>query len=400
MIQLSPRMNGLAGSPASLMRRKVQELRASGRDVIDLSSGDLDFPSPNHVIEAAYRAARRGETKYTNVDGTPELKAAVRRKFETRNDLAFNDDEVIVCNGSTQAVFQGFLATVSADDEVLVPCPYWSQYLNQARLAGANPALIACPQNNGFKLRSDDLRAAISDRTRWLVLNNPANPSGVVYSRDELAAIANVMLEHPDVWILEDNLYEDIVFHGVHTSAIAEVEPRLKPRTLVVGGVAKSYAMMGWRIGYAGGPNHLIWAMANIQSQTTSCASSISQAAAVAALSEPQYSVGERNATLAENRDYMVTRINACAGLSCSPPQGTFYLLICCSGALGKWTSKGDRIMTDRQFAEFLLDEVGVVVAVGEDFGLSPYIRGSFGVQRSALEQAMIRIERACASLS
>ena len=399
MIALAPRMGALAGSPASQIRHKVQEMRTAGRDVVDLSSGDLDFSTPETVVEAACRAARSGETKYTSVDGTPALKEAIRRRFETNNGLIYERDEIIVCSGSTQAIFEGFLATISPDDEVLVPCPYWSQYLNQARLAGARPILMACPQNNGFKLRPDDLRAAIGAKTRWLVLNNPTNPSGAVYSESELSSIAEVMLEHPHIWILEDRLYEDIVFDDMRISALSAIEPKLKDRTLMVGGVAKSYAMMGWRIGYAGGPSHLIQAMANIQSQTTSCASSVSQAAALAALSGSQDLVAERNKILLHRRDYLVEQINLCRGLACRAPQGTFYLLISCAGILGKKKPNGARIDSDRQFADFLLDEVGVVVAVGADFGQSPYIRASFGVHQATLEHAVSRIRLACNTL-
>jgi len=398
-IPLAQRMNSLAGSPASLMRRKVQELRTSGREIFDLSSGDLEFATADHVIKAMHRAALQGQTKYTNVDGTPELKAEVRRKFERRNGLRYGNDEVMVCNGSTQAVFEALFATVSAGDEVLIPAPYWSQYLNQARLAGAAPVVVACSQNEGFKLRPEALRSAIGARTRWLILNNPVNPSGAVYSRAELADLAKVLLEYPSVWILEDTLYEDIVFDGSLSHAIAAVEPLLKSRTLVVGGVAKSYAMMGFRLGYAGGPRHLIRAMAKIQSQTTSCASSMSQAAAVAALSGPQDLVAEQISVLAENRSYIVSRINGCFGLACTPPQGTFYLLVSCAGALGRSGPDGVRIDTDRKFADYLLDQAGVAVGAGGDFGLSPYVRASFGVSRAVLEQAVSRIHRACAAL-
>jgi aspartate aminotransferase len=399
-IPLSPRMDGLPPSPASRMRRKVQELRSSGKDILDLSSGDLDFATPEHVIEAAHLAARNGQTRYTNVDGTRELKDKVRQKFEVRNGLAYESDEVIICNGSTQAIFEAFFATLAPGEEVLVPSPYWSQYLNQTRLAGGKPIPVPCPQNNGFKVRPDELRALLGSRARWFVLNNPTNPTGAVYSRTELAPIAEVMLDFPDVWILEDMLYEDIVFDDRRASSIVEVEPRLKSRTLVVSGVAKSYAMMGWRIGYAGGPSHLIRAMSAIQSQTTSCASSIGQAAAIAALSQSQDSVIERNLILAQNRTFMAARINGCAGLSCLLPEGAFYLLISCAGVLDKATPKGIRIETDRAFAEYLLEAAGVAVAAGEDFGLSPYVRASFGLPSATLEKAASRIERACSLLS
>lgn len=276
-------MAQIGASPASVLRRRARELREAGRPIIELSSGNLDFQTPEHVVAAAHAAARRGETRYTDVDGTPELKDAVRAALERHNDLAYARNEIVICNGSTQALFNALLATLAPDDEVVVPAPYWPPYLDQVRLTGGRPMILPCPQNNRFKLRPDDLAAAITPRTRWLILNSPVNPSGAVYSRAELADIAEVLLPHPEVWILCDGLYEHIAFDDVHAPTLTEVEPRLKPRTLIVSGFSKTYAMMGWRIGYAAGPAALIQAMINIQSQTTSCASSISQAVARAA---------------------------------------------------------------------------------------------------------------------
>ncbi len=339
MTELSPRMAQIGASPASVLRRRARELREAGRPIIELSSGNLDFPTPEHVVAAAHEAARRGDTRYTDVDGTPELKDAVRTALNRHNGLAYTRDEIVICNGSTQALFNALLATVALNDEVVVPAPYWAPYLDQVRLTGGRPVIVPCAQNNGFKLRATDLAAAITPRTRWLILNNPVNPSGAVYSRAELADIAEVLLQHPDVWILCDGLYEHIVFDGLQAPTLAEVEPRLKPRALIVSGVAKTYAMMGWRIGYAAGPVALIQAMINIQSQTTSCASSISQAAACAALNGPQDIVRERTSILQTRRDLFVQILNACDGLSCRPPEGTFYLLASCAGVMGKHSS-------------------------------------------------------------
>jgi aspartate aminotransferase len=396
---LSPRMSRISASPASILRRRARELREAGRDIIELSSGNLDFATPDHVIAAAHAAAQRGETRYTDVDGTPELKEAVRAALQRHNNLAYAQDEIVICNGSTQALFNALFATLAQDDQVIVPAPYWAPYLDQVRLAGGMPVIVPCPQNNGFKLRPGDLRAAITARTRWLIINNPVNPSGAVYSRQELSDIAAVLLQHPDIWILADGLYEHIVFDGLHAPTLAEVEPRLKPRTLTVSGIAKAYAMMGWRIGYAAGPAALIRAMINIQSQTTSCASSVSQAAAVAALSGPQDLLHERASALRARRDLFAGILNGCAGLSCEPPQGTFYLLVGCAGVIGKRSSDGREIRTDRDFATYLLEYADVAAFPGEDFGLSPYIRVSFANSQSTIEEAGRRLKRACEAL-
>jgi aspartate aminotransferase len=396
---LSPRMSRISASPASILRRRARELREAGRNIIELSSGNLDFATPDHVIAAALAAAQRGETRYTDVDGTPELKEAVRAALRRHNNLAYAQDEIVICNGSTQALFNALLATLAQDDQVIVPAPYWAPYLDQVRLAGGTPVIVPCPQNNGFKLRPGDLRAAITARTRWLIINNPVNPSGAVYSRQELSEIAAVLLQHPEIWILADGLYEHIVFDGLHAPTLAEVEPRLKPRTLTVSGIAKAYAMMGWRIGYAAGPAALIRAMINIQSQTTSCASSISQAAAIAALSGPQDLLYERASVLRARRDLFAGILNGCTGLSCEPPQGTFYLLVACAGVIGKRSSDGREIRTDRDFATYLLEHADVATFPGEDFGLSPYIRVSFANSQSTIEEAGRRLKRACEAL-
>lgn len=397
-------MARIGASPASVLRRRARELCEAGRPIIELSSGNLDFATPEHVVAAAREAARRGETRYTDVDGTPELKDAVRAAFKRNNDLAYAREEIVICNGSTQALFNALLATLAADDEVVVPAPYWAPYLDQVRLTGGRPVIVPCaqnpyPQNDGFKLRPTDLAVAITPRTRWLILNNPVNPSGAVYSRAELADIAAVLAQHPDIWILSDGLYEHIVFDGLRAPTLAEVEPRLKPQTLIVSGVAKTYAMMGWRIGYAAGPPALIQAMTNIQSQTTSCASSIGQAAACAALNGPQALVRERTSILQARRDLFAGMLNACNGLSCQPPEGTFYLLVSCAGVMGKRSPDGRQIRTDRDFATYLLEQADLVVVAGEDFGLSPYIRVSFANPPEILQEAGRRLKRACTAL-
>ena len=374
-------------------------MRAAGRDVIALTSGDLDFPTPEHVVTAAHAAALRGETKYTTVDGTPALKDAVRLKFWRDNGLDYGPDEVLVANGSTQVIFNAFFATLALGDEVVVPRPSWEPYLDQVRLAGGSPVAVPVAQNNSFKLQPDDLEAAITPRTRWVVINSPNNPTGAVYTRDELAALAQVLLRHPSVLILADDLYEHIVFDGRRCESIAAVEPRLKARTLTVNGVAKAYAMMGWHIGYGAGPAALIHEMVKVQSQTTSAASSIGQAAAVAALTGPQGLLAERAVILAARRDALVARLNRCPGLACSPPEGTFYLFVSCAGLIGKRAPDGRAIATDRDVAAYLLGAADVAVVPGEDCGLSPYFRVSFALPPERLAEAVTRIECACAAL-
>jgi aspartate aminotransferase len=396
---LAPRMNRIAASPAAVLRRRARELRAAGRDVIELSSGDVDFATPGHVVAAAAEAARRGDTRYTNADGTPELKDAVRAALRREHGIDFDRDEVIVTAGSTQALFEALFATLSPGDEVIVPTPCWMPYVEQARLADGTPVLLPCAQANGFRLRPEELAAAITPRTRWLVLNNPVNPTGVTYAAEELAALADVLHRHPQVWVLADGLYEHIVFDGRRAATIAEVAPRLRERTITVGGVAKSYAMMGWRVGWAAGPAALIREMTKIQSQTTSCPSSISQAAALAALTGPQEVLAERAAALAERRDAFVSLLNACRGLICAAPEGTLYLFASCAGVIGRHAPDGREIRTDRDFAAYLLDSVDVAVVPGADLGLSPYVRVSFAQPPGVLAEAARRIERACAQL-
>lgn len=393
---LSPRMAGIATSPASALRHRAGILRAAGHDVIALSSGDLDFPTPEHVVAAAHRAALDGETRYPNADGTPALKDAVRAAFVRQNGLAYGPDEVIVSNGSSQALFGALFATLADGDEVIVPSPGWASYLDQVRLAGGTPVVVPCVQNSGFKLRPEDLRAAITGRTRWVVINNPVNPSGAVYTAAELAALAAVLLEYPRVWVLADGLYEHIVFDGRRAPTMVEAEPRLRSRTLTVSGVAKAYAMMGWRIGYAGGPASLIRAMTAIQSHTTGGASSIGQAAALAALSGPQDLLTARAAVLAARRDRMVALMRACPGLACTPPEGSFYLLVSCAGVIGRLTPQGTHIATDRDFAAYLLEAADVAVFAGADLGVSPYVRVSFALPEATLDTAGQRIRQAC----
>src|SRR5262245_10222500 len=393
------RVECIETSPAATFRRRTGELRAAGRDVIVLSSGDLDFPTPPHVVAAAHAAALRGDTRYTNADGSPEPKDAIRAKFKRENGLDYDRDEVIACSGSVQAMFHAFMATLEPGDEVIVPVPYWPSYPAQVLLAGGVPVTVQCPQNNAFKLAPEALEASITERTRSLVINNPTNPSGALYSPAELAAIAAVLLHHPRVSVVTDDLYEHMIFDDGEFATIAAVEPRLRDRVLVVNGVSKAYAMMGWRLGYAAGPRALVAAMTRIQSHTSSCPSAISQAAALAALAGPQGLLRERALALARRRDMMVELLNRAAGLSCRPSQGTFYLLASCAGVLGTLTPEGKPIDCAGDFAAYLLESENVAVLPAEDCGVSAYVRASFAVAPERLREAGLRIIRACAAL-
>jgi aspartate aminotransferase len=386
-------------SPAAAFRRKVREARDQGRDIIDLTAGDLDFPTPPHVVEAAVAAARRGDTRYTDVDGTPELKDAVRAHFRRQNGLTYQPAEIVVTNGSSQAIANSFIASLRAGDEVVIPSPGWQTYAGQTALAGGTPIAAPCYQNNRFKLAPDDLAAAITERTRWVVINNPVNPTGALYSHSELAGLCQVLQQHPQVWVLADNLYEHNVFDGQTSVTPLQVDPRLRDRTVTIGGVAKSYSMTGWRIGWAAGPRAFIADMTRIQQLTTSCASSISQAAAVAALTGPQEVVKEYAAALQAKRDRLVRHINGSAGLSCTPPEATFYLCVACAGALGRRTPGGHLIKSGEDLSAYLLEAAGVACLPGEAYALPAYVRMSFAVPAELLDRAGASIQQACGML-
>ena len=400
MSSARPQAKSLHSSPAASFRRKVLDLRSQGRTVIDMTAGDLDFPTPPHVVEAAVAAARSGDTRYTNVDGTPELKDAVREHFRRQNGLAFERSEIIVANGSSQAIASAFAVTMQPGDEVIIPSPTWATYYGQASLAGGVPVPVSCAQNNGFKLRPEDLARAITPRTRWVIINNPVNPTGALYTRAELAELCEVVRQHPDVWVLADNLYEHIVFDGRKAATPLEAAPDLRDRTITISGVAKSYSMMGWRIGYAAGPADVIADMTRIQYLTTSCTSSISQAAATAALAGPQTVLAERAAILQSKRDLAVGLVNACAGLSAVPPEATFYLCVSSAGVVGKRTPEGRVLNTGGDFSDYLLDAAGVAVLPGEAYGLPCYVRMTFAVPTEQIHEAGRLIGEACAALA
>ncbi len=399
MALLSLRLGRIKPSPTIAVTTKAAELKAAGRDVIGLGAGEPDFDTPPTIKAAAIRAIERGDTKYTAVDGTPALKAAIAAKFARENHLTYATNQITVGTGGKQVIYNALMATLDPGDEVIIPAPYWVSYPDMVLLADGTPKVVTCPQNNGFKLRAEDLDAAITARTKWLILNSPSNPTGSAYTREDLRQLAAVLLRHRQVWVLTDDMYEHLVYDGFDFSTIAEVEPRLYERTLTMNGVSKAYCMTGWRIGYAGGPVELIKAIATIQSQSTSNPSSISQAAAVEALNGPQDFIAKNNAVFKERRDLVVAMLNQAKGLHCHRPEGAFYVYPSCAGAIGRKTPQGKVIATDGDFATYLLDAEGVAVVQGEAFGLSPYFRISYATSTAALREACTRIQRACAAL-
>ena len=381
------------------MTIKARELRAAGHDVIQLTIGEPDFHSPRHAIEAAHQAALDGQTKYPAQDGTPALKAAVQRKFKRDRDLDYALDEIMVSNGGKQAIFNAYMATLNDGDEVVIPAPYWAAYGLMARIAGATPVHVTCPQNNGFKLRPEDLDAAITARTKWVILNLPNNPTGAACTRQELEAIADVLRRHPHVWVMSDDMYEHLVYDGFEFHTLAQVAPDLRDRTLTICGVSKTYAMTGWRIGFAAGPRELIRGMVAMQGHATAGVSSVGQAAAVAALDGPQDIVGEMTAIYRRRRDSVVEALNAMPGINCHRPEGAFYVFPNIAGCLGRTTAGGKRLDTDADFALALLDEAHVALVAGAAFGMSPYLRISYATDDDSLARAMARMADFVAAL-
>lgn len=398
-IRLSSRLSAVRSSPTIAITRLAADLRRQGRDIIGLSQGEPDFDTPHHIKEAAKAAIDRGATKYTDVDGTPELKQAIVDKFARENGLLYDRTQISVGTGGKQVIYNALCASLDPGDEVVIPAPYWVSYPDMVLLAGGNPVIVECGDVDGFKLRPAALRAAITPRSRWLILNSPSNPTGAGYSVDDLRGIADVLLQNPQVMVLTDDMYEHIRYDGWTFATIAAVEPKLFNRVLTCNGVSKAYAMTGWRIGFAGGPVALIQAMATIQSQSTTNPSSVSQAAAVAALTGPLEFLEERNATFRERRDLCCEAFNSIAGLNCRSPNGAFYLFPSCAGMIGRERSDGRAISTDVDFTTFLLEEAGVAVVPGSAFGLSPFFRISFATATDRLVAACERIASACATL-
>ncbi len=378
---------------------KARELKAAGEDVIGLGAGEPDFDTPENVKKAAIDAINRGETKYTAVDGIPELKKAVAAKFQRDNGLSYSTDEITVASGGKQVLYNALLATLNQGDEVIVPAPYWVSYPDIVMLAGATPVIVETRLEDKFKLTPEELEKAITAKTRWLIFNSPSNPTGAAYTKDEIKALTDVLLKHPDVWVLSDDIYEHLVYDDFEFFTPAQVEPKLKDRTLTMNGVSKAYSMTGWRIGFGGGPKQLIKAMATLQSQSTSNPCSISQWAAVEALNGPQDFLKGWVDSFRERRDLVVSMLNQCAGLECPTPEGAFYVYPSCAEVIGKTTEGGKKIETDEDFVSALLGEQGVAVVHGAAFGLSPFFRISYATGKDDLEEACRRIQKFCANM-
>jgi aspartate aminotransferase len=387
-------------SPTMAITSKAREMKAAGFDVIGLGAGEPDFDTPDNVKQAAIAAIQRGETKYTAVDGIPELKRAIVAKFARENDLTYKPAEITVGSGGKQVLYNALLATLNPGDEVIVPSPYWVSYPDIVLLAGATPVIVETKVEEGFKLSPKALAAAITPRTKWFIFNSPSNPTGAAYTRDEIKALTDVLLKHENVWVLSDDIYEHLVYDGFAFSTPAQVEPKLKGRTLTMNGVSKAYSMTGWRIGYAGGPEPLIKGIATLQSQSTSNPCSISQWASVEALEGPQDFLKSWVASFQDRRDLVVSMLNQANGISCPTPEGAFYVYPSCAGVVGRKSRDGKKIETDEDFATALLQEEGVAVVHGAAFGLSPFFRISYATGIEALEEACRRIQRFCANVT
>lgn len=396
---LATSLSRIKPSPTMAVTAKAQELRAAGKNVIGLGAGEPDFDTPDHIKEAAIAAIRRGETKYTKVDGTPELKAAVVQKFKEQNGLDYGLDQVSVNCGGKHSIYNAIMASVNPGDEVIIPCPYWVSYPDIVLLAAGRPVFISTTMEKDFKITPEQLEEAITPKTKWLIFNSPSNPSGSAYSRAEIKALGEVLKRHPHVWVMTDDIYEHIIYDGFEFFSFGKVVPDLMDRILTVNGVAKAYSMTGWRIGFAGGPKGLIKGMAKIQSQSTSNPCSISQAAAVEALTGTHAHLEIWLKAFKERRDLVVAMMNDAEGMSCRTPIGAFYAYPSCAGAIGKTTPGGKRIENDTDFVTYLLEDVGVAAVQGEAFGLSPYLRISYAASMDVLKDACARIQDACSRL-
>jgi aspartate aminotransferase len=379
---------------------KARALKLAGRDVIGLGAGEPDFDTPDNIKEAAIRAIREGRaSKYTNVDGLAELKAAVVAKFKRENGLDYKPSQISVGTGGKQVLYNAFVATLNPGDEVIIPAPYWVSYPDMVLLAGGTPVPVVATAESGFKLKPEQLERAITPRTKWLLLNSPSNPTGAAYTRAELKALTDVLVRHPHVWVMTDDMYEHLVYDDFVFTTPAQIEPALYERTLTVNGVSKAYCMTGWRIGFAGGPEPLIKAMAAIQSQSTSNPAAVSQWAAVEALNGPKDFIPVHNKIFKERRDLCVSMLNQAKGIHCHKPEGAFYVYPSCAGTIGKTAPSGHKIGTDEDFVTELLDAEGVAVVQGTPFGLGPAFRISYATATPLLQEACERIQRFCAGL-
>lgn len=397
---IAGRLNRISPSQTIAISSKARALAAAGRNIVSLSAGEPDFDTPDNIKQAAIRAIGRGETKYTDVGGTPALKRAIIDKFRRDSGIDYRPDEVIVSTGGKQVIFNALLATLEPGDEVIIPSPGWVSYPDIVALADGTPVIVACGPNAGFKLRAEQLEEAITPRTKWVILNSPNNPTGAAYSADELRPLCEVLLRHPQVWILSDDIYEKLVYGGFKAATVAEIEPGLRERTLTMNGVSKAYAMTGWRIGYAGGPSVLVKAMDKLQSQSTSNPSSISQAAALEALTGSQESVAQMVRVYERRRDLVVDALSSVPGLACHRPEGAFYVYPSMQGVLGRATPSGMVIDTDERFVTELLEAEGVATVHGSAFMFAGHFRISYALDDASLQDGCARIDRFCRSLT
>jgi aspartate aminotransferase len=397
---IADRMSQISPSQTMGVAAKARALKAAGRDVIGLAAGEPDFDTPENIKQAAYRAIAAGETKYTDVAGSPALRRAVAAKFKRENRIDCKPEEVIISSGGKQVIYNAMMSTLNRGDEVIIPSPCWVSYPDIVALAEGTPVLLPCGQNNGFKLRPEELEAAITPKTKWFLLNNPCNPTGAAYDAAEIRALCDVLLRHPHVWVFTDDIYEKLAFGGFRPATFVEVEPKLQSRTLTMNGVSKSYAMTGWRIGFATAPVELIKAMDKLQSQSTACASSVGQAAALEALDGPQDSIPPMVAEYERRRDMVVEMLNVCPGLNCHKPEGAFYVYPALHGCIGKTSRGGTRIVDDEAFVTALLEEENVAVVHGAAFCYAGHFRLSYATDAASLREACIRIRRFCEGLS
>ena len=397
---IAERMSLIKPSPTMAVTKMAAEMKAAGKDIIGLGAGEPDFDTPDHIKNAAIEAIKNGETKYTAVDGTPALKKAIAKKFYKDNSIKYNIDEIIVSVGGKQVLYNALMSSINPGDEVIIPSPFWVSYPDMVSLAGGVPIIVEGKEKNNFKIQPEDIRDKISTKTKWIIINSPSNPTGSSYSAEELRDIGNLLLEYENIFVMSDDIYEKIIYDDFKFFSLAEVVPELKDRILTVNGVSKAYAMTGWRIGYAGGPKHLITAMSKLQSQSTSNPSSISQAAALAALEGPEEFLLERNEKFKTRRDMVVNMLNECNGLSCIKPSGAFYVYPSCSGIIGKSSKEGKLIENSIDFSSYLLESAGVAVVPGSAFGADPFFRISYATSDSILEEACNRIKKACEQLS
>jgi len=396
---LAARLSRVKSSPTMAMSAKARELKAQGLDVIELSAGEPDFPTPANVVKAAEEAMARGETKYTDPDGSPAMKQAVCRKFKRDNNLDYEPSQVTIGTGGKQVLYNALMATLNEGDEVIIPAPYWVSYPDMVLLAEGTPVIVECTQENRFILQPEDLGKAITPKTKWIILNSPSNPTGAGYTHADMKKITDVLMRHPHVWVMTDDMYEHLVYDGFKFCTPAEVEPGLYDRTLTVNGMSKAFCMTGWRIGFAAGPQELIGAIRKIQSQSTSNPSSISQAASVAALDGPKDFIAEHNEVFKERRDLVCSMLNQAKGLNCPTPEGAFYVYPSCAGLIGKTTPDGKVLENDEDVVAYFLETEGIAAVHGAAFGLSPHFRISYATSTEVLEDACQRIQRACAAV-